>query len=84
MGSLGTPEIILIFVVLIMLAIPIGIAIAVVWYFASRRKQPQPIRPPQLPKGNQERLSEIEELRSRNLISESEYEEKRRQILSDI
>jgi flagellar basal body-associated protein FliL len=75
------PEMIVIFVVLIVLAIPVGIAIALIWYFSSRSK------PPQLPQGSknvQERLTEIDGLRSRNLISDAEHEEKRKQILSDI
>jgi hypothetical protein len=81
MGPLGMPEIIMIFVVLIMLAIPVGIAIVLIWYFSSRSKPPQL---PQGPKSIQERLSEIDGLRSRNLISEAEHDEKRRQILGDI
>jgi len=75
---------IMIFVMLILLAIPAGIVIALVWYFSSRSRPPQMIQPPQVPKSIQERLSEIDGLRSRNLISEAEYEEKRRQILSGI
>jgi hypothetical protein len=74
-------EMIVIFVVLIVLAIPVVIAIALIWYFSSRSK------PPQLPQGAksvQDRLTEIDGLRSRNLISEAEHEEKRKQILSDI
>jgi hypothetical protein len=81
MGPLGMPEIFMIFVVLIMLAIPVGIAIVLIWYFSSRNK------PPQLPQGSrsiEERLSEIDGLRARNLISEAEHDEKRRQILGDI
>jgi len=75
------PEIIMIFVVLVMLAISVGVVIALIWYFSSRSK------PPQLLHGSksiQQRLSEIDGLRSQNLISEAEHEEKRRQILSDI
>lgn len=78
------PEIIVIFVVLIMLAIPVGIVIALVWYFSSRNKPPQAIQPPKVSKSSQDRLSEIDELRSQNLISEAEYDEKRRQILNGI
>lgn len=74
----------MIFVMLIILAIPVGIVIALVRYFSSRSKPPQLIQPPQVPKSIQERLSEIDGLRSQNLLSEAEYEEKRRHILSGI
>ena len=74
----------MIFVVLIMLAIPVGIVIALVWYFSSRSKPTQHIQPPQVHRSTQERLAEIDSLRSQNLISETEYEERRRQILSGI
>ncbi len=84
MGPIGMPEIIMIFVVLIMLAIPVGIVVALVWYFSSRSKSPQLTQPPQILRDTQERLAEIDSLRSQNLISESEYEERRRQILSGI
>lgn len=75
------PEVIVILVALIMLAIPPGIVIALVWYFCFRSKAPQQA---QGPRGIQERLSEIDGLRSRNLISAAEHEDKRRQILSGI
>ncbi len=82
MGPIGMPEMIVILIV--MLAIPVGIVIALVWYFCSRSKPPQLAQPPQIQKSTQERLSEIDGLRSQNLISEVEYEEKRRLILSGI
>ena len=78
------PELIMISVVLMMLTIPVGIVIALVWYYSSRSKQTQPTQPPQVPKNIQERLSEIDYLRSQNLISETEYEEGRRYILNGI
>ena len=71
----------MILVVLIMLAIPVGIVVGLVWYFSSRSKPTQLL---QVPKSIEERLSEIDGLRSQNFISEAEYEEKRRHILSDI
>jgi hypothetical protein len=77
-------EIIMIFVVLILLAIPVGIAIALVWYFSNRGKPSLPGLPSQAPKAIEQRLAELDGLRSRNLVSEAEYEEKRSQILSDI
>jgi len=81
MGPIGMPEIIMIFIVIFLLAVPVGGVIALVWYFFSRKRPPQF---PQGPKSVQERLSEIDDLRSRNLISEAEHEEKRKQILSAI
>lgn len=74
----------MIIVVLIMLAIPVGIVIILVWYFSSRSKSPQLTQPSQVPRSTQDRLAEIDSLHSQNLISESEYEERRRQILSGI
>lgn len=84
MGPLGMPEMIMIFLVLILLAIPVGIVIALVWYFSSRSMPRQVTQAPQVPRSTQDRLAEIDSLRSRNLISEAEYEEMRRQILSGI
>ena len=81
MGPIGMPEMFMIFIVLALLAVPVVIVIALVWYFGSRNK------PPQLPSGPSrplDRLAELEALRSRNLISDAEHEEKRRQILSEI
>ena len=37
MGPLGMPELIMIFVVLILLALPAGIAIVLLWYFYLKR-----------------------------------------------
>lgn len=81
MGPLGMPEIIMIFIVLAMLIIPVGVVIALVWYFSSRSKSSQF---PAGPTTVQERLLAIEALRSQNLISDTEHEEKRKQILKGI
>jgi uncharacterized membrane protein len=78
------PELIMIFMVLIILAIPVVIVIALVWYFSSRSKPPQLTQPPEVLRSAQDRLAEIDSLRSQNLISETEYEERRRQIISGI
>ncbi len=43
----------MIFVVLIMLAIPAGIAAAAVWCFSSCGKPPQITRPPRIPRNSQ-------------------------------
>ncbi|MEO7339681.1 MAG: hypothetical protein ABI073_02285 [Luteolibacter sp.] len=70
----------MIFIVLAMLALPVGVAIALIWFFSSRNK------PPQYPQGPgiQERLLEIDALRAKNLISDAEHEEKRKQILNGV
>ena len=74
----------MIFVSLIMLAIPIVIVFALVRYFSSRSRSSQLAQPPQSPKTIQDRLFELDGLRYQNLISEAEYEEKRRHIVSSI
>lgn len=84
MGPLGMPEMIMIFVVLIVLTVPVAIAAALLWYFVLRRKPHQSAQAPQSPKSTQERLSEIDALRSQNLISEAEHAEKRSRILNEI
>lgn len=75
------PEIVMIVIVMFVLAVPAVIVIALVWYFTSRRKSAQP---PQAPRGIPERLAELDGLRARNLITEAEYDERRRQILAGI
>ena len=72
------PEMIIILIVF--LAIPVGIIIALVWYFSSRRKS---LQPPALA-SIQDRLLEIDALRSKNLITDAEHEEKRKMILNSI
>ena len=77
--ALGFQEIIVIVLMLAMLTIPAIITLLVVWYFLLRRKSPPS---PPTPASIQDRLLEIDSLRSKNLISDIEYEEKRRQILN--
>lgn len=84
MGPLGMPEMIMIFVVLIMLCVPVAIAAALLWYFVLRRKPQHYAQAPQIGRSTQERLSEIDNLRSQNLISETEHAEKRKRILDEI
>ena len=81
MGPVGMPEIIMIFIVLAMIAIPVCVALGLIWYFTSRKKE-TPMAP--VPGSAQNRLLELESLRSKGLISDAEYEEKRRKILSGI
>jgi hypothetical protein len=78
---IGMAEIIVILIALVLLAIPVGVVIAVVFFLNTRK------RPPQLPPGPssiQNRLIELDALLSRNLISPEEHEEKRKKILAEI
>ena len=81
MGPVGMPEIIMIFIVLAMIAIPACVALGLIWYFASRKK---PTQMAPFPGSAQDRLLELESLRSKGLISDAEHEEKRQKILSGI
>ena len=81
-GTVGLPELIMIFIVLFLLAIPICLIYFLVRYFTA--KGPSYPTPPPLPAAQpslQARLQELESLKAQGLISESEYEEKRQQIL---
>ncbi|MBN8459010.1 MAG: hypothetical protein J0M04_14350 [Verrucomicrobia bacterium] len=84
MGPIGMQELVLIVIVLIVLTVPVVIAIALAGFLSSRRKSRQPPQLPQAPKGNPERLAELDDLRSRNLITESEYQESRKRIIDEI
>ena len=81
MGPIGMPEIVMIFVILVILAVPVIIAIAIIWYFTSRGKASQSAA---RPTSVQERLQELDALRAKNLISEAEHEERRKQIINGI
>jgi hypothetical protein len=74
-------EIIWIGISLVLFALPVVIIVALTVLFCSRKSASQL---PSMQKSAQERLSMIGDLRSQSLISEAEYEEKRRQILSEI
>ena len=81
LGPIGGPEIIVIFVVLVLLAVPVVIVVLLVMYSKSQSKSSQSIN---LPASVQSRLAEIDALRSKNVISSGEYEEKRKKIIGDI
>lgn len=68
-------------IVLILLTIPVGVVIALVWYFSSRSKQGGASHGP---RDIEVRLAQLESLRSRNLITEAEHEEKRKKILGGL
>lgn len=82
MGPLGMPEIIVIFIVgLLVLGLPALIAIGILLY-ARRNSAPPPPPPPS--SDRESRLMELDSLREKNLISESEHQEQRKRILEDI
>jgi len=80
-GPIGGPELIMILVVLVLLAIPIATVVILVTYFGSRNKPSQLNTPPA---SVQSRLAEIDALKSKNVITEMEYEEKRKKIIGNI
>jgi hypothetical protein len=84
MGPIGMPELVVIVIVLLLLTVPVVIVIALAGFLSSRRKAPQPPQLPPQPKGIPERLAELDDLRSRNLITEAEYVDKRSRILRGI
>lgn len=73
--ALGGPEII---VILFLLAVPIAVVVGVLVIVKMTRGR----RPPQ-PMAAQ-RLQELDELRTRKLVTEEEYERKRKEILKDM
>lgn len=78
------PEMIMILIVgLMVLGLPALIAIGIIVY--SRRNSSPPIAPPSPPPASREsRLLELEALRAKNLLSESEFQEQRKRILESI
>ena len=80
MGPLGMPELIIILLVLVGLVAVPAIIIAVI--LAAKRSGSPPA-----PSGNRSveiRLAEVESLRARNVITDEEYQEKRKQIIGKI
>jgi hypothetical protein len=78
---IGMAEIIVILIALVLLAVPVGVVIAVVFFLTTRKRSPQ--LPPG-PSSIQNRLIELDALLSQNLISTEEREEKRKKILAEI
>lgn len=79
MGPLGMPEMIMILLVLGLIAVPVIIVVVIL---ATKRSGPPPA-PPQIP-GVEIRLAELESLRARNVITDEEYQEKRKQIIANL
>jgi hypothetical protein len=75
------PELVMLLIVLPLLVISIVVVIFIVRRCSSGGK---PSLPSTARVSVQDRLLEIDALRSKNLISDTEYEEKRRQILNAI
>jgi hypothetical protein len=73
-GPIGGPEMIMIFVVLVLLVLPAVLIVVLVKYFQSKSRPPAPPTA-------QAKLMELNHLRSQNLLSAEEYEAKRKQIL---
>lgn len=83
-GGLGGPELAVLLVVLLVI---VGFLIAIVFIIlAVVRASKKPGGPPPIARENttQARLNELEALRTSGAITESEYEEKRGEILTDL
>ncbi len=88
LGPLGGPEIIMILLVLVLLVAPAVVIVAVVLYLDRKKRgtyaaSPPPPLPASLPPA-QARLQELDSLKAQGLVSEAEYEEKRKQILGGL
>lgn len=78
--ALGGPEIV---ILLFLLAIPAVLAVIIlVIVRATRSSGPPPVAP--IPQASGERLRELDALREQKLITEDEYQERRKAILGDI
>jgi hypothetical protein len=81
LGPIGGPELIIISVfILLLLGLPLAILFVVFVVKPFSKKKP-PALPPQ--PNPQEKLLALENLRKENLITEAEYEEKRRAIFDN-
>ena len=81
--NLAGPDLIIIAVILIFLVAFVGGGIALLVYVfgRSRKATPPPLRPDA---SVDARLRELEELKQKNLVSDAEYEEQRRRIISGV
>jgi hypothetical protein len=83
MFNLVGPDLIIIAVILIFLVAFVGGGIALLVYVFGRSRKAAP--PPLPPDASVDaRLRELEQLKQKNLISEAEYEEQRRRIISGV
>ena len=83
MFNLAGPDLIILAVILIFLVAFIGGGIALLVYVfgRSRKAAPPPLRPDA---SVDARLRELEQLKQKNLVSDAEYEEQRRRIISGV
>lgn len=81
--AFGGPELILILIVLALLIIPVVIGVVVILVISSRKKRNAILPPPEAIQA-QAKLEELEHLRSQNLITQAEYDNKRKQIIDAI
>jgi hypothetical protein len=81
--NLAGPDLIILAVILIFLLAFVGGGIALLVYVfgGSRKAAPPPLRPDA---SVEIRLRELEQLKQNNLVSEAEYEEQRRRIISGV
>ncbi len=76
---LGGPEIL---VILFLLAVPVGIVLLIL--FIVNKTQRPGLMPPIAPATPEQRLRELDALKTQNLISDEEYETKRQEILGEV
>ena len=79
-GPLGGPEIV---VLLLVLGLPVAIVFIILFIVKATQK---PASPPQMmpPPTPEQRLQELEALKAQNLVTEEEYEAKRKEILGQV
>jgi predicted membrane protein len=84
--NLAGPDLIIIFLILGMLVAAVLAVVGIVVFVTRRGRRPTPNSPPPLPVATScaDRIEQLDELRKKQLISELEYEEQRRRILSGI
>jgi hypothetical protein len=77
---LGIPEIV---VLLVILAVPVGLVLLVLFLVKVTQRQ----TPPQMmipPPTSEQRLKELDALKAQNLVTDEEYEAKRKEILGEV
>ena len=81
--NLAGPDLIIILMILVLLGVPAAGVIVLLIYLNSRKSA---ATPPPLPTtaSAAERLQQLEKLREQKLVSDVEYEEQRRRIVSGI
>lgn len=81
--AFGGPELIIILIVLALLIIPVVIGVVVILVISSRKKRNAILPPPEAIQA-QAKLQEIDSLYAQGLISQTEHDEKRKQIIDAI